>query len=130
MDAESQLEQACNDWQTLASVENEAIRGEDWPRLADCQQSIEALQPRITECLLETRAKWASLGSQGLARQARFRTRAAQLIQLEHHNSLLLEEVRQTTGLKLAQFQQASRTLRRLRASYVPAAPADWSTYS
>lgn len=130
MSAENQLEQACNHWHRLAVLEGEAIRNREWDRVATCQKTLLELQPLITDYLRHARADWAAEGSISKEREQRFHHLFNQLITLERHNEVLVQEVRRTARTRSAQLQQVKSTLRRLRASYVPPHPERWSCFS
>jgi hypothetical protein len=125
MSPEAQLELALGQWHQLASAEAEAIHHRNWTALATCQAALHNLQPEITRCLQALRQHGAdSAGAE------RLRARAAELQGLEQHNLTLLQAAREAIYAKVDQCQQATRTLRRLRASYAPHPSAAWTSYS
>jgi hypothetical protein len=130
MSAEGPLEEACNQWQELASAENHAIRENDWPRLDACQRAIESLQTRFSDCLEQARSRWARLGPEGTILQSRFRARVGQLIEMERENSALLQHTRSAASAMLKESQQITRRLHRVRQSYNPPQGPGWSSFS
>jgi len=130
VNAESQLNQALQEWRRLAEAEGEAIQLCNWPLVSECQNALRDLQPRILEFSRSAREQWANLGSQRHGKQEALRQALGGLIEIESRNYARLTALRQTAMARLEQLETASRTLRQVHRSYAPKAPAAWSSFS
>ncbi len=125
----NELQKAFREWHRLARAEGEAIRTGNWPLVADCQNALQQLQPRILRCLEEARQECARPGVDSHENEG-IRTLIAELIEIENQNNALLHTLRGTLQTQLGQLEQSGHTLRQIQRSYAPARPPVWSSFS
>lgn len=130
MNANDQLHNDYQDWRRLAEAEGDAIRNHNWAAVADCQNSLQRLQPRIIQDTQEARQEWTRLGLDCAAQENKFRATVAELIAIERGNSTLLNDVRQAAQAQFNQLEQARTTLRQVQRSYAPTRPPAWTSFS
>jgi hypothetical protein len=130
VNAETQLQDALQEWQRLAEAEGEAIRVSNWALVAECQKALRDLRPKLNEFTRTAREEWASLGAQARSKQDALRLALGGLIEIESRNYARLTALRQSAESRLEQLESASRTLRQVRRSYSSAAPAAWTSFS
>lgn len=115
-------------WLELAEQETEAIRQQDWPRLASCQQRISQLQQRWEQ--------WRNAA--GLSQAPRnanppdpeLRQLLAALIEREQFNQELLSRQRAALEAEFGQLTRAAWQLRRFQQSHAAQNLAGWSRFS
>ena len=83
MNAETQLQDALQEWQRLAEAEGEAIRVSNWALVAECQKALRDLRPKLNEFTRTAREEWASLGAQARSKQDALRLALGGLIEIE-----------------------------------------------
>ena len=127
---EQAILEALRKWRRLAEAEGLAIRTRNWQAVAECQSSIQTLQPHLDSCAQTAREDWRRLGSEGDVRRGRFQALAAELAELSRQNESAIEQQRQKLAARFSQLGCSSRNLRRVQQSYVPATPAAWSSVS
>ena len=130
MNAETQLHQTLQEWRRLAETEGQAISNCNWPLVAECQNALRNLQPKISEFTQTARQEWAGLGPQQRSRQDTLRQVIGGLIEIESRNYARLTALRQTAQSRLEQLESAGRTLRQVHRSYSPGTPAAWTSFS
>jgi hypothetical protein len=130
MNAETQLQADYQEWRRLAKAEGEAIRNQNWPAVADCQNALQRLQPQILQHTDEARREWTRRGLDGATQEKHFRAIVAELIAIERDNSTLLNDVRKSVQEHFNQLEQSRSTLRHVQRSYAPARPAAWTSFS
>jgi hypothetical protein len=104
MTGETILLEAYQDWRRLAELEGEAIRTRDWTLMADCQQRLSGLQPRILRLTDQAREEWRQAGVDPAEKK--------------------------TARTHLSQMDLARQNLKRVHRSYSPASPAVWNSFS
>jgi len=57
MSAGHELQNAYQEWRRIAEAEGEAMRQRNWPAVAECQNALEKLQPRIVQITNDTRQR-------------------------------------------------------------------------
>ena len=128
MSADLQLQNAYEEWRRLAETEGEAIRSRNWVLVADCQNALQQLQPRILSRLQDARDEWTRLGWDGSAREQSFRVVVAKLIEIERRNNAALNAAREAALAQFTQLEQTGRTLRQVQRSYAPPPPPVWTS--
>src|SRR3954452_350849 len=73
MSANEQLQTDYQEWRRLAEAEREAIRNQNWPAVAGCQNSLQGLQQTIARHTEEARQEWRRPGLNGAAQEKTFR---------------------------------------------------------
>lgn len=117
MNPEHALRDSYREWQRLAEIEGDAIRSRNWSLVADCQNALRELQPKI---LRQTEA----------APRNACRDLVAELLELEQRNQELLEQCRQAASTQRTQLEHTRANLRRIQRSYAPAPRAAWVSFS
>lgn len=117
MNALFDLSSACEQWHRLAQREQAAILSEDWSGLAECQNSIRALQEKMSRLPYELT-------------DGPLREQIAALVALECENSALLDQRSSVLKQALAEAHTAQRTLHALRGSYAAPEASNWSVLS
>jgi predicted Zn-dependent protease len=130
MSASHQLRDAYKEWRRLAETEGEAIRSGNWVLVADCQNALQQLQPRILSHLQDARREWTRLGPDGSTLEQSFREVVAELIEIERHNSDSINAAQAAARLQLARLEQTVHTLRQVQRSYAPPPPPAWTSFS
>ena len=130
MSADTQLQDAYQEWRRVAEAEGEAIRNNNWPLVHDCQAALQQLQPRIIRCTEEAQHEWTQLGLDRTTKEKDLRSVVTGLIELEWRNNALLNVLHQTAKSEMGELEQAGQNLRRVQRSYAPARPAVWSSFS
>lgn len=130
MTASEELQSAYQEWRRLARAEGEAIRDGNWPLVAEYQDAMQKLQPRIIHCAKAAREEWARLGPIGASKEKDAQALLAELIEIERRNNALLNSVRHSSQAQLGELQQAEHTLRQVQRSYAPAPPSVWTSFS
>jgi hypothetical protein len=130
MNASDELQSVYHEWRRLARTEGEAIRDGNWLLVAECQNSMQLLQPRIVRCTEAARQEWARPGADGAAREKSVQTLIAELIEIERRNNALLDTVRGNSQVQLGELKQAGHTLRQVQKSYSPTRPPVWTSFS
>lgn len=108
-------------WRSLSRDEGAAIEAGAWTTVEQFQTAKARLQPRVVE--LSQRLDAAT-------HERRFRKEVEELMQLERHNSALLQGQRRDAEAQQQDLDRASRHLRQLHKSYVPPARTHWQSYS
>lgn len=121
MNPADELSMRYQQWRNLSENEGGAIEAGAWTSVEQFQTAKARLQPRIVE--LSERLDAAT-------HERRFRKVVEELVQLERHNSALLQRQRQDAQGKQQDLDRASRHLRQLHKSYVPPAHTHWQSYS
>jgi lipopolysaccharide biosynthesis regulator YciM len=128
--ADQKLKAAFDEWRRLATAEGAAIRGSNWPVVADCQNALQQLQSSISHFMEEARQDGAGLEADRQAQENHFQAAIAELIEIERQNNALLADVRQFAQARFSQLEQAGHTLRQVQRSYSPASPPAWTSFS
>jgi hypothetical protein len=108
-------------WRSLSEDEGGAIEAGAWTSVEQFQTAKARLQPRIVEL---------SQRLDAVTHKRRFRKVVEGLMQLERHNSALLQRQRQDAEAQKQDLDRASRQLRQLHKSYVPPVRTHWQSYS
>jgi hypothetical protein len=127
MNASEELQSAYQEWHRLAKAEGEAIRNGNWTLVAECQNALQQLQPRIIRCMEEARQENSR---PGIEPNDYLRGLIAELIEIENQNNALLKSVRGAAQAQLGQLEQSGHTLRQVQRSYAPPRPPVWSSFS
>jgi hypothetical protein len=130
MSADTQLQDAYQEWRRLAEAEGEAIRTSNWTAVHDCQAALQQLQPRIIRCTDEAQQEWTRLGADRSSKEKDLRSVVSGLIELEWRNNALLNVLNQAAKAEMGELEQAGQNLRRVQRSYAPARPAAWTSFS
>jgi hypothetical protein len=130
MSADNQLQNACKEWRRLAETEGEAIRSGNWLLVADCQNALQQLQPRITLDVQDARQEWARLGADRAAKEQFFRGMAAELLEIERQNNAALNAAKQAALAQFGQLEHATRTLHQVHRTYAPPQSPAWTSFS
>ncbi len=118
MNAERHLVEAYQEWRGLAETEGAAIGASDWNLVSACQAALKQLQERITRFSLEVREEWSKSNSNHATKEKVLQMTIQELIQIEHRNQTLLQELREAAKLKLDQLGHAGWNLKQLHRSY------------
>ncbi len=130
MNADTQLQDAYQEWRRVAEAEGEAIRTSNWSLVHDCQTALQRLQPRIIRCTEEAQQEWTRLGVDRSTKEKDLRSVVTGLIELEWRNNAMLNVLYQTAKSEMNELEQAGKNLRRVQRSYAPARPAVWTSFS
>ena len=118
----SQLIELYADWRKLSDQECEALRHQNWGRVAESQARKKSLQDVISTvfktCTVEQR------------RSAQIKEILSELIQSEQANQQLLERIRKTAEKERGDLGGVARTLRRIHGSYGQQPQTVWHSYS
>jgi hypothetical protein len=125
----TELQNAFQEWHRLARAEGEAIRAANWPLVADCQNALQQLQPRIVRCVEAIRLASARPGVDTQSNES-IRSLLAGLIEIENQNSALLHSMRESLQTQLQQVEHSGHTLRQIQRLYAPPRPPAWSSFS
>lgn len=130
MSAEKALLDAYREWRRLARAGSKAIRLRNWTLLAECQDVIQKLQPRITHLTREARNEWLQSKVDLAAGEKKIHQAVYELIELVKSNKSMLQAAREAARSQRQQMEQASQNLKRLQRSYAAVRPAAWTSFS
>ena len=118
------------EWRVLTAREAEAITAGAWDRLAQQQAAKAALQPKIVAASDRLAATRSISPQQHSAAESHLRGLVTELISMEQANQRLLRAAQNRAVDQRESLDAASRHLRQIHRSYVPASEAHWQSYS
>lgn len=108
-------------WRSLTDDERGAIQAGDWKGVENYQAAKAQLKTRITEL---------SQRLDAITYKGRFGRIVEELMELERHNSALVQRRRQAAEAQMQELDRASRHLRQLHKFYAPPSRTHWQSYS
>src|SRR5258708_1622800 len=122
MSTVSQLIELYQEWGQASLFEREALKQENWKRVAECQSKKELLQEQISVC--------ANTCSSEDRKSPRIKQILSDLISAQQENKKLLDKIREGAEQQRFILGGVARNLRRIQGSYGQQPLAVWQSYS
>jgi hypothetical protein len=130
MQARDELFAAYAEWRRWTQIEGQAIEAANWPRMRECQEAKQRLQPRIICGNDQARRECDRLGLNRGEMERDMRKVIDELIALETRNGQTLAHKRRQTDAEQLDLDRAQRNLRRIHHSYGGCRAPAWSSFS
>ena len=124
------LTRLLEEWRRLTESEGQAILGDNWNGVAECQARKARLQGEVTGVLQIMRATISGPENSPPAPQSQFDSRVRELMGLENRNRDLLAARRAARQVESQRLTRATRDLQRVRGAYGMDRRPCWQAYS